>query len=248
MNAIIVDDQAEAINILQLKLKTNCPEINIVCTCNTIEDAYKQINELKPELVFLDIDLGEDNSFELLSLFEDVFFKIIFVTGHDEYALKAIQYAALGYIIKPVTSSKLIEAVQNVKKSITSTQNYSILKNSLFTDKKSLDKIVLSFGNTIDIITLSEILYIEASGNYCTVFLANDKKLMVNKTLKNFEDLLDNKIFYRTHKSFIINLNSVVRFVIKKDGGFAYLNKNIEIPVSDTKKHELSSLLENLSN
>jgi len=247
MKAIIVDDQIDAIKQLEFKLSKNCPDIQILSHCLSIEEAYQKINELKPDLVFLDIDLGENTSFELLNLFREIFFKIIFVTGHDDLAIKAIKYAALGYIVKPVTATDLIEAVENVKKNILNQESFSVLKESVQQKNNDLQKIVLPLGNAYEVVTISEISYLEADRNYTLVYLIDGKKILVNMVLKSVEELLPVKLFFRVHKSFVVNISYIARFTIKKEGGYINLKNGAEVPVSDSKKQEVSSLIQGLS-
>jgi len=245
IKAFILDDEGDAIQALQKILLFACPEIEVIGSAQTIEEAYHKINTTLPELVFLDIDLKEKTSFELLNLYDHVPFKIIFITGHDEYALKAIKYAALDYILKPVNSIELIAAVKKVNNQFHS-QGISVLKESL--NQKSLyDKIALHVGDEINIVEVQQIVYCEADGNFTAVFLKNQQKLYVSRSLKELDYLLMDKGFFRVHKSYLIN-TAHVKSYNQKTGEEIIMENKYMVPIAARKKQDFFLLMSSLLN
>jgi len=245
ITTIILDDENDAIKNLQNVIKKYCPEIKILKTCNTIEDAYRFINEYKPQLVFLDIDLGDNKtSFDLLSLFNPVFFKIIFVTAYHDFALKAIKFSALDYILKPFAQTEVLQAIEKVKKNVFTTESLDLLHTQIKKNKLS-DKIALNLGNSIEIIDINDIINIEASKNYSIVTTIKKEKLLASKLLGEFEELLKDKGFYRIHYSHLINIAHIKNYS-SSQGGVVIMNNNIELPISDRKKKSFFSKMDEL--
>lgn len=241
ISAIIVDDEKDAIETLSLLIKNYCPEVNILTSCNDVLSAYTKINELKPDLVFLDIDLGKKNSFELLNLFENIFFKIIFITGHNDFAIKAIKYSALDYLLKPVDTEEFIKAINKAKENLSLTENYGLLK-SIYKNNQLSDKMILNSGSKHYIVNIADIMYCEAEKNYTTVYTTTGQKVLVSKPIIYFEEILNETVFFRVHKSYILNINHISSYSLK-DGGSVFMKNNQEIPISFRKKQEFFDYL-----
>lgn len=237
IKAIIVDDQTDAIEMLQWKLEKTQLNIKISATATTIEEAYKVIIEHQPELVFLDINLGDQTSFELLDLFDTIFFKIIFITGHDEYAIKAIKHAALDYILKPPSVTELITAIQKAQKSLANEQNYQLLKEQLNSKSTDPEKIIIDTGSKTFLVTIKEIVRCEVSDNYVTIHLINTAPILVIMQLKNVEALLPPTGFIKPHRSHLVNKDYILS--IDKSKNCILLTDQTEIPISLARKKTL---------
>jgi two-component system, LytTR family, response regulator len=246
MKALIIEDEAQAISALKLELKTNCPTIEIIGEAKSIKEAIEKIKLLQPELVFLDIQLSDGLGFEILKLHQNNSFKVIFTTAYSQYAIKAIKFSALDYLLKPIDSEELIAAVDKAFKS-SDTNNTIKIENFLHNQNEapSRKKIALHTSEGVTIFELESILRCTAESNYSCVYFTNGKKILFSKTLKEFEDLLCTSGFERIHHSHIINLNHLVSFV-NKDGGYVILSDKSTLPVSQRKKSNLIAALNNL--
>jgi two-component system LytT family response regulator len=239
IKAFIVDDEANATLALQSIISYACPTIEVVGTAQNITEAFHKINETLPELVFLDIDINGTTSFELLNLYDTVPFKIIFVTGHDEYALKAIKYAALDYILKPINSVELAQAVQRVNQFF-HINGVPMLRSTL-EEKYIATKIALKVGHEVNIVLIEHIVYAKSDGNFTHVYLKNGNKLYVSQNIKELEFLLEDKHFYRVHKSYLINMLHIQHYN-QKVGAEVTLTNNKVVPIATRQKQEFLNL------
>jgi len=247
MRALIIEDEEQAISALKSELKTHCSEVQIIGEAKSIKEAIQKIKSLDPELIFLDIQLSDGLGFEVLNLFKEGNFKVIFTTAYSQYAIKAIKFSALDYLLKPIDSDELINAVNKAMKSSKDTESIKIdnfLQNQIETPLRK--KIALHTTEGISIFELENIIKCSAESNYTCLYFANGKKMLVSKTLKDFEDLLCTSGFERIHHSHIINLNHLVSFV-NKDGGYVILSDKSTLPVSQRKKSNLIGALSKLS-
>lgn len=247
MRALIIEDEEQAISALKSELKTHCSEVQIIGEAKSIKEAVQKIKSLDPELIFLDIQLSDGLGFEVLNLFKESNFKVIFTTAYSQYAIKAIKFSALDYLLKPIDSDELINAVNKAMKSSKDTESIKIdnfLQNQNVAPLRK--KIALQTTEGISIFELENIIKCSAESNYTCLYFANGKKMLVSKTLKDFEDLLCTSGFERIHHSHIINLNHLVSFV-NKDGGYVILSDKSTLPVSQRKKSNLIGALSKLS-
>lgn len=248
MKAIIIDDEASVRNTLQSILSERFPEISIISTAGSIKEGYETIIKHNPDLVFLDIELPDGLAFDLLQKFSHINFKIIFVTGHNEYAISAIKVSALDYILKPVDAEELINAVEKAGQ-IISQEEQQIKIQALYENtrcRKALKRIILNTADHLQLVSVNEILFAEADSNYTVFVLSGGKHFMVSRTLKEFENLLSESGFIRVHQSYLVNLEHIDRFV-KKDGGYLLLKNGSKIPVSpNLKKQVLQALTDHL--
>ena len=213
ISAIIVDDEESARNVLSNLINRFCPEINIITTCNNVLEAVDAIKKYKPDVVFLDIEMPNYAGYELVAFFEEVNFDIIFVTAYDQYAIKAFELSAVDYLLKPVEIDRLKEAV---KKLVDKTEhqishlNYKTLTENL--KSESAAKIMVRHQGNQEMIAIKDIITIEAKESYSCIHTTKGK-FLVSKNLKYYEMLFDQNIsFFRTHKSWIINLNHMITF------------------------------------
>lgn len=208
LNAIIIDDEHANRELISNLLETHCPFVNIVATADGVEAGYKEILEKKPNLVFLDIQMPNGNGFQLLEKFHEIFFDIIFVTSYDHYAVSAIKFSALDYLLKPIDISELKQAVDKALKKAEKENKFQLYENLLnninpnSTDKK----MAIRVKNNTMFIEMSKVSYIQADGNYSNIYLTTGTKYYVAKTLKEIDEFTtDLKGFIRINKSIIIN-------------------------------------------
>jgi two-component system LytT family response regulator len=209
----------------------------------------QQIHHHQPQLIFLDVEMPGLTGFEMLEALAEINFDIIFTTAFDQYAIRAIKFGALDYLVKPIDKDELLEAIN---KFLNRTQRDSLKQlNALLTHiRKSNDlsfqKIALPTLHGYELVPLNNIMFCESSSNYTDIRLNNGQHLLISRTLKDIEDLLDMQPFFRVHNSYVVNLQYAVRY-IKGEGGHLVLNNDISIPVSRNKKEELLKLITHLS-
>jgi len=241
IRAILVDDELNALNILDFTIKNCCPEVEVVDLCTSVEMAYNSIKTHNPDLVFLDIDLGKNTSFELLDLLKPFSFKVIFVTAHNDYAIIAFKYAAIDYILKPITSVDLLEAVKKLPQNHIKEDNLHLLNERIL--KQSLyDRMALNTGKTIEIVDIKNIVYLQADEHYTLCFLIDDIKIHVNKSIKKFEEILVNHGFYRIHKSYLINIKYIKSIDYKEQAEIILKNEK-KLPIAHKRKKEFFELM-----
>lgn len=245
MKAILVDDEERGLSALNKLIENYCPQITVMALATSAAQGASLIRQLRPDVVFLDIKMPAANGFEMLRMLDEINFEIIFVTAHQEYALKAIKFAALEFLLKPVKISELQEAVEKLgrKKQTAGTgvSRYSFLKESV-NGANQFNKIILSTAEDFHFISLEDIIYCQAEDNYTRFMMSNGTRHLVSKPLKEYEDLFGAHNFFRIHKSYLINMNHIEK-VIKKDGAMVLMSNKEELPVSFRKKETFFSLL-----
>ncbi len=238
IKVVIIDDEPGNIVTLSELLKEYCPELTIAGTASNPLAGFDLILQTQPEIVFLDIEMPFGNAFDFLDKFEQINFEVVFVTAFSNYALKAIKYAALDYILKPVDSGELQLAVEKAMKRLDeksiNTRIASML-NNLNGESKEIQKIGLSSMEGFDIEEVQQIMYLIADGSYTEVYIRNKKKQLVSKNLKEFEDILPASLFCRVHHSHLININFVKKYV-KGRGGHVEMEDGIRIEISARKR------------
>ncbi|MDH7447949.1 LytR/AlgR family response regulator transcription factor [Aquimarina sp. 2201CG14-23] len=242
LKAIIIDDEQLAINTLKWEIETNCKEVDVVFSSNNPVEAIQAINEVKPDVLFLDIEMPELDGFQLLNQLEFKSFDLIFTTAYDNYAIKAFKLNAIDYLLKPIEKQELVQAVNKV---VVNKQNETLgdnLKSYIKHNLELLDtnnaKIALPMEKKIVLVDQKEILYCESDGSYTQVFLDSGIKHVISKNLKQLSHQLDDNYFIRIHQSFIVNINSIKEYY-RGDGGEVILLNGKNIPVSRSKKNEL---------
>jgi two-component system LytT family response regulator len=240
INAIIVDDEAHSYKTLDAMLKRYCPQVNVAATCTNGADALKAIKQLNPDLVFLDVEMPKMNGFEMLEELPSVNFHLIFVTSYDAYALKAIRFSAIDYLLKPVDREELQKAVQKVMQRMDAPlpEQLKIILERMHHPSSSSNKIALPTMEGLQMIAVNTIISCEADDNYTTLMLKNNKKIVVSCTLKVIEELLEEHAFIRVHRSFLVNLDEIEKYV-KGDGGYLVMSDGSQILISRNKKEEL---------
>lgn len=243
MKTLIIEDEPQAISALKSEIYLHCNDLQIVGEAGSITEGLEKIEQLKPELIFMDIQLSDGLGFEILARLKEHHFKVIFTTAYSQYAIKAIKFSALDYLLKPIDSEELKIAVNKARKS---KQEDDLLKFETFLSNinktKNHKKIALQTTEGIHIYEIESIIKCSADSNYTSISFTNGKKQLFSKTLKEFEELLENSGFERIHHSHLINLDHLVQFV-NKDGGYVLLSDKTTLPVSQRKKNQLIDAL-----
>lgn len=246
MTALIVEDMPQAIQVLQNDLAEHCPDLEIVGTAGSIVAAAKFLRQTTPDIIFLDILLGDGTGFDLLEIFPGIPSRIIFITASDEHAIRAFRYAAVDYLLKPVEPAQLKEAVERAKTQLAgTTESLHLLRETIRRPESLPTRISLSSQERISVVEIANLMRCESDGNNTWFVLASGEKIFVTRTLKQFEQLLEKHDFIRVHQSHLVSLKYIHEFV-KRDGGYLRLKNGDLIPVSVRKRAEVVSLLENL--
>lgn len=244
IRAIIIDDEPLARQLLKGMLQEYCPNVEILDLCSNLAEGVKSIHKNKPDIIFLDIEMPGHSGLELLDFFNpnEVDFSIIFTTAYNQYAVKAFKLSAIDYILKPIDSESLISAVERYSSHQNKILDFSILKENL-SNHNQLKKLAIHTINSILFVELGSICHMKAEGAYTNIYLQNGDKILSSKSLKYFEQTLEEQSnFIRCHKSFIVNVHQIKEY-IKTDGGSLKLNNDFEINVSPEKFKELMERL-----
>ena len=243
LTAILIDDMPIALEMLQNDIRENYKEIEIVGTAKSVVEAAKLLQKVKPDLLFLDIMLGDGTGFDVLEIFPNLKSKIIFVTASDAFAIKAFKFAAIDYILKPYSNEDLSIAIKKAKKHIQPDKaQLNILQETLKASHTTPTKISLHTSEKIIVVNIQDIIRCKSDNNYTTFYFKDSTKLLVSKTLKYYSDLLKEVGFLRTHQSHLINIKYIKEF-IKADGGYLLLTNNTSIPVSARKRTEVLQII-----
>lgn len=241
IKAIIVDDEQHCIDALQTMLAKKCPEVTVLGGVNSVKAAKELIDEVHPDVVFLDVEMPHQNGFELLKLFDRINFDIIFTTAYEQYALKAIKFNALDYLLKPFSVKELQDAVQkclnrkNVQQAEPGNSPLDVFLQNMKTLHQTHKKIALPTINGLVFMPVQNIVRCESTGNYTRIFFTDKKNLMVSRPLKEFEELLTDVDFFRVHNSHLINLQQMQSY-IQGEGGFALMSDGTQVEVSRRRK------------
>ncbi len=231
LRTIIVDDERLSREVICNYLKEYCPDVEVIATASSIRIAYKTIRRFKPDFIFLDIEMADGKGFDLLSMFEKIDFKIIFVTAYSEYAVKAFRFSAVDYLLKPVKIDELKDAVDKIRSTAQQTSannNLTTLLSNLKAGPNTIPRLVVHHLKGFEVLKLPEIIMCRADG-YCTNFyLTGNRKVISSKNLKYFNDLLEDHNFIRIHHSYIINLDHLTGYIkqgeiLLTEGNVAYL-------------------------
>lgn len=242
MNCIIVDDEQKARVVLQRLIELNCPNLNVVALCENLAQARQAILEQSPDIVFLDLNLPNEFGFELISQIKERTFSVILTTAHEEYAAKAFEYNAQDYLLKPIYSQRLIEAVEKASSFLSvkaSTQEKITIDPN---NQETIDKIPFPVEDGMELINVNDIIRIEACGSYCKVHLISGKPLLISKNMKPLEALLEGKSFYRIHNSHLINLKHLKK-IQKINGGLAIMSDDSYAEISRRKLNHFLKVL-----
>ncbi|HLP39468.1 LytTR family DNA-binding domain-containing protein [Lacibacter sp.] len=241
MRAILVDDEPSGILTLRKMLELNCPEVQIEATCSNATTAIQKIEEIHPDLIFLDIRMPGKSGLDIMAELADTDAQVIFVTAHNEYLLQALQFSAVDYLMKPVDEDRLIESVQRVEKKLKQKKNTTQTETLLYNINKAgtpLEmRLCLPTQKGFTIVKLEEILYCEAQRSYTLFRLVDNKSILISKPLFDYDKLLEDTVFLRVHKSFLVNLMHIKEYT-RGEGGTVIMSNGMEIEVSRRRKEQ----------
>jgi len=250
IRCVIVDDESKAREILVEMLKLYCNSVELVGQAQNVSKGYEVIKMLKPDLVLLDIKMPDGSGFDLLNKFNKIDFKVIFITAHEEYAIKAFRFSALDYILKPIDPTDLISAVEKASEANSVNninEQFKTLKDNFYNETNSQEKrIVLKTTENIYIISIKDVIRCQSEKNYTYFYFKNRERIIVSKTLKDFDEILTDYGFMRIHRSNLINLSYIDRFE-KSEGGFLIMKDGSRVDVSHRKKEALLNYIYGLS-
>lgn len=241
---LIIDDEASVRRNLSLIIQSYCDGFQVAGQAKSALGGLKQINELKPEIVLLDIEMPGGSGFDMLDCLANREFEVIFVTAYNLYAIKAFKYSAIDYLLKPVDIDELSVALNQAKKRIQeSSENFTDFRE-LFDSIRNEKSLKLAINNQHDteFVDIDSIVRMEASGSYTKIYLDSQREIVASKPLIHFESVIDEDFFVRTHHSHLINMNYVQKY-LKKDGYFAVMNNGVSIPVAVRRKHIFEELI-----
>lgn len=231
IRTIIIDDETDAVEGLSLLLQINCPHVKVVATANSAKEGINLIHSFQPDLLFLDVEMPHGSGFDVLEKLPERNFKTIFTTAYNHYAIKAIRFSALDYLLKPIDADELRAAVEKVKNSShePEKEQRSMLLENLRQDK--LQKLAIPIKEGFQYISLNKIIRIEGTGSYCTFYLVGGEKVVVSHNLGVYDELLCKNSFFRIHQSHLINLEHVYQYM-RTDGGSVIMADKSAVPVS----------------
>lgn len=241
MKVVLIDDQSHIRENLKMLLGEFAPEVAVIAEADGVKSGLECLRKYKPDLVFLDIEMADGTGFDLLNLVKERTFRVIFVTGHDGYAIRAFRVAAIDYLLKPVDPDDLIEAVEKAKRQGPLQQ---VQLNEAVSSRSAgkLKQLVLSDADNVYLVQLSEIIRCQSEDNYTRFFLLDGRKLLISRTMKEFAELLEKAGFFRSHQSHLINL-VFFDHLDKRDGGTIFLKDGSSVPLATRKKDNLLQAL-----
>ncbi len=245
IQAVIIDDVADARATLKADLADYCPQIQLIGEADSVVSGVKLLQQLKPNVVFLDINLQDGTGFDLLEILGNAAFRVIFTTASDEFAIRAFRFSAVDYLLKPVDPDELLAAVSKLEeKPNVQSEKLDLLMHSL-KDKAPPRRLALHTLEKIHITQIEDIIRCESNGNYTYFYFADGQKLLVTRTLKEFDQLLEAHHFMRVHQSHLVNLDHVKEYV-KTEGGYLLMSDGSHVSVSIRKKPQVIKMLESL--
>jgi two-component system LytT family response regulator len=243
LKALIVDDEKNSRENLRLMLEKYCPEVVLLDTATGVEDAATKIDKLKPNLLFLDVDMPPYTGFDLLKMIDTQNVEVIFVTAYNYYAIDAIKFSALYYILKPIHIDELKIAVAKAKSTIGTMQATPLESIQGFVNQSTtFDRLVINTHNGRDFIDFENILYIEADNSYSIFHLKNMKNKTSSRSLKEYDEMLTNKGFFRCHKSYLVNLKHIQKLA-SGEGDQILLPNGILLPLASRRKEQFLKLI-----
>ena len=241
IKAIIIDDEVHCVDTLSMLLADCCPQVEVTDICLSAKKGLEAIERSQPDVVFLDIEMPVMNGFEMLENFKKIPFAVIFTTSYDQYAIKAIRFSALDYLLKPIDDEELVNAINKIslQKTLPAEEQFRMLIDKVQHKKNSLTKVAIPTGEGFELIPSEEIIYFEADDHYTRLFLKNKNKIIACRTLKEMEEQLDDfASFLRVHHSYIVNLNEVTKY-IRGEGGYLVMSDGTTVNVSRSRKDAL---------
>ena len=245
IKAIIIDDEPFCCEVLDALLTRYCPEIKVVGICYSGKEALQEIKEQKPQLLFLDIEMPQMSGFELLQKLPAADFDVIFTTSYDQYAIKAFRASALDYLLKPIDRDELQVAVHKLtgKKHQSLAAQLEVLLQRMHTSVSAVNKVAMPSMEGLQMVAVDSIIRCESDSNYTIVFIKNQQKLVVSRTLKDIEEMLEDYSFIRIHHSCLVNINEINKYV-KGEGGYVVMSDGSTADVARSKKEMVLKALQ----
>jgi two-component system LytT family response regulator len=248
IKTVIIDDEVKARETIKSMLNTYCPDVEVIVTASSVKEGIKVLEKSTPDLVFLDIKMGDGTGFDLLRQLKDIKFFLVFITAFEEFAIRAIKFSALDYILKPLDPDELVSAVDKARQAIEK-ENVSTRIEALFDNLDLLNakskKIVLKTTSSVHIVNITDIVRCESEKNYTHFYTTDSEQITVSKTLKEYNEMLGDYSFYRVHQSHLVNLAHVKRYE-KQEGGSLIMDDDSIVPVSFRKKEDLMKVFKRL--
>ena len=238
LKTVIVDDEKDAVDFITSIIGEYCPGLSVVGKAHDVKEGVQVIKDIKPDLVFLDVEMPHGTGFDLLTNFPEKEFEVVFITAFNHYAIKAIKFSAVDYILKPININEFIEAVNKVMQKRSSSifrgnENIKALLENIKTGVPS--RLAIPTSDGMEYLNPKDIIRIEADRSYSWFYITGNRKILVSKNLKEFQDLLSDRHFFRPHNSYLINLKYVKKYV-RKEGGYIEMQDGSEIPISRNRK------------
>ena len=250
--ALLIDDDANLRAGMRQMLSRYAPEITIIGEADSVQSGVEAMSQLQPQVLFLDIQLTDGTGFDVLEQLAELNGKItsqvVFITAHEQYAIKAFRFSALDFLLKPVDPEELQKVIYKIKNVLAKSDNYAHIDLLLENIRRKVDnfkRIALSTSDGIHLFEISDIIRCESEDNYTKFYIKNNKPILISKTLKEYEELLTEHGFERIHQSHLINLNYLKSY-IKKDGGYVVMADNSHLPITQRKKERLQELIKSL--
>jgi two-component system LytT family response regulator len=237
LKAIIIDDELKSRESLRILIEDFCQGVEVAALCQNVTQGISAIEKIKPDVIFLDIQMQRETGFDLLTKIKEINFEVIFTTAYSEYAIKAFKFSAIDYLLKPIDIEELKAALLKVEKKINGNISGRLkqMMDNLKGGNAENFKLALPTADGLLFIKVNDIVYCEASSNYTQIFMMDGKKYLVSRTLKEYEDMLSESNFFRIHHSYLINLNRVKKYV-RGEGGYVLMQNDTSLDVSKRKK------------
>ena len=241
IKAILIDDEVHCVETLSLLLSEYCPDVEIMERCKSAKEGLVAVKKHNPALIFLDIEMPAMNGFEFLEQFTEIPFAVIFTTSYDQYAIKAIRFSALDYLLKPIDPNELVSAIKKVQEQrhLPLAEQFQMLLKQVNGKNSSFNKIAVPTSEGFELLPADQVIYCEANDNYTHLFLKNKSRIIACRTLKEMEEqLVDFNFFVRVHHSYMVNLNEVTKY-IRGEGGYLVMSEGSTVNVSRSRKDAL---------
>lgn len=245
LRTIIIDDEQDSREALKLAVERYCPDVELIAVCDNPQEGIASIKSKNPDLVFLDVQMPHMSGFDVLHHFPQMNFEVIFVTAHNHYAIKAIKFSALDYLLKPVGIDELQAAINRAKEKANSNDNsfrYRSFFENLKNKEQGIGKLSVPTLEGLLFLDFDEIIRCKAEDNYTEIFLKNKQKIVVSRTLGDIEEMLDGNSFFRVHQTHLINLKYLKKY-IKGDGGQVVMHDGSTVDVARRKKEEFLAFI-----
>lgn len=247
MRALVIDNETEIRNSVVDLITAFCPEVTEIGEAISVETGIIKIQEYNPDVLFLDVELGDGTGMDLLSRLGKIDFPVIFITAHNKYAVEAFRFSAIDFLLKPIDPEELMRSVERVKSrnNIVISEQLKILKDVIANSLNTEKKIVLRDNASIYFVNVSDIIRCESDRSYTTFILKDSKDIIVSKGIKDFDELLEKYGFIRTHQSHLVNISKIKRFD-KIDGGHLVMENGDNVPVSQRKREQITDLFKGI--